>query len=127
LQAVQASWAPIGDLNTRLENERIALADAETDQANAEEKLKKAQDKDQNANADLLTLLQTAKKYISEKDAINACPVCDNGLEKETVVKSLAGKIDSMEVIKTLSESHCCGKSYRCYQGSTLPGNIGQA
>lgn len=105
LQAVQTTWTPIGDLKTRLENERAALADAETAQTSAEEKLKEAQEKDRNANTDLLTLLQSAKKYISEKEAINACPVCDNGIEKETIVKSLTGKIDSMEVIKTLSES----------------------
>lgn len=104
LQEVQMGWNSARELRTKLADDNQGYLDAEKARIQAEQKLREAQEKDQNANADLLILLQNAKNYISRKDAIANCPVCDNGMEKEAVVKSLAEKIDSMEVIKNLSE-----------------------
>jgi AAA domain len=103
LQTVISNWVPIKDLKLRYENDTLKLLEAEKAVDAAEKKLKEAQEKNENANADLLNLLQSAKKFISEKSQITTCPVCDQGIEKDKIVKSLAEKIDSMEVVKAIS------------------------
>jgi len=103
LEEVQKNWASISELKTKLENERKALSSANASQKDTEDKLKEAIKKDQNANEDLLNLLQSAKNYITGKDPITSCPVCNNVIEKTTIVNSLTEKINGMEAIKTLS------------------------
>ena len=69
------------------------------------EELQKLQEKNTTSNADLLTLLTQAKNFIAGQQAIDACPVCDNSIEKNTVVKSLGEKIASMSAIGAAAQS----------------------
>jgi hypothetical protein len=102
LQTVITNWNSIKELKLRFERDKQSLSDAEKAIVAVENKLKEALEKNENANTDLLTLLQSAKKYISEKDPAN-CPVCDKGIVKDEIVQSLTSKIDSMEVLKAIS------------------------
>src|SRR5690606_11671521 len=55
--------------------------------------------KNTTSNADLLKLLNQAKDFITGQPQIDNCPVCDNSIEKNTVVKILGEKIASMSAI----------------------------
>lgn len=61
--------------------------------------LQNLQEKNTASNADLVSLLNQAKDFISGQTQIDNCPVCDNSIEKNTVVKLLGDKIASMSAI----------------------------
>lgn len=102
LQTAITNWTSIKELKLRFEKDKHNLQEAEKVVQASNAKYKEAQEKNENANADLLNLLQSAKKYISEKDPVISCPVCDNGIAKDDIVKSLGEKIGSMEVFKAV-------------------------
>lgn len=104
LQDVLDSWATVNDIRLQLTKNEEAFTTATAALAEVDKKLREAMEKDSNANLDLLTLLQQAKKFISERDPITACPVCNSSIEKNAVVQSLTNKISTMEVIKKISE-----------------------
>lgn len=105
LQEIQKNWIAINELKTKLLKDNDTLDKVEAKQELAQAQLDEALEKDKNVSPDLLSLLQNAKKYIATKESLAICPVCNNGIEQESVVKSLTAKIDSMEIIKGLSES----------------------
>src|SRR5690606_14693281 len=45
------------------------------------------------------------KNFIAGQQTLDACPVCDNNIEKNTVVKSLGEKIASMSAIGTAAKA----------------------
>lgn len=54
------------------------------------------QQEDEANETTLLELLQEAEKYISGKEDINSCPVCSNDIGKDDVLKSIQGRIASL-------------------------------
>jgi energy-coupling factor transporter ATP-binding protein EcfA2 len=71
---------------------------------NAEAALKQLQSSNSKNNASLLSLLQVAKAYIAAQPIIDKCPVCTNGIKKETVVASLDKQIKSMDDLEKASK-----------------------
>lgn len=104
LHNVISHWSSLLDEKSRYEKALNELEAANKELEVAEAKLKEELDRTKNGNADLLTLLQSAKKYITTKDLLIACPICDNNIQKDAIVKSLSAKIDAMEDLKKISE-----------------------
>lgn len=102
LQDVSTKWSSIVDTNNRLIKDKTALQESIAARTEAERKMQEAQEGNEAASEELLNLLQSAKNFITAKDKINSCPVCDNSIEKEGVVSSLSSKIDSMNAFKAL-------------------------
>jgi len=102
LQDIADKWKSIVEANAKLKTDKSELQVAVAAKEAAEEKMKKAQEENEGANADLLSLLESAKKFIAGKTDINSCPVCDNSIERDGIVSSLTSKIDSMNVFKAL-------------------------
>lgn len=93
-------WNLIKETEVKHKNDATELEKAKTAKDTAEEKMRKAQEGNENANADLLTLLQSAQKLISGKEDIKNCPVCESTVEKDKLLKSLGSKIESMSSFK---------------------------
>jgi ABC-type Mn2+/Zn2+ transport system ATPase subunit/prefoldin subunit 5 len=92
-------WTAIQNKYNEIQQSIRALGVAHKVHNAALEALQKLQEKNTTSNSDLLTLLTQAKKFIAGQPTIDACPVCDNSIEKNTVVKSLEEKIASMSAI----------------------------
>jgi ABC-type transport system involved in cytochrome c biogenesis ATPase subunit len=92
-------WTAIQNKYGEIQQSIITVGIAQKAHNAALEALQKLQEKNTTINADLLTLLTQAKKFIAGQQTIDACPVCDNSVEKNTVVKSLDEKIASMSAI----------------------------
>lgn len=102
LQSVITKWNSIKEAETKYKSDTLDVEQAKIAQGDAETKMKAAQEGNENANPDLLALLQSAKKYIAEKDQTKNCPVCENNIERDKVIISLDSKIESMNSFKEL-------------------------
>lgn len=102
LQDVTGKWKSIVETNNKLSADNAALDLAIEAKEAAEQKMQEAQAGDENVNIDLLSLLQSAKKFISAKDKVESCPVCDNTVERDSLLGSLSEKIDSMKAFNDL-------------------------
>lgn len=92
-------WTAIQNKYSEIQQSIKAVGIAKKANNSALEALQKLQEKNTTSNADLLNLLTQAKNFIAGQPTVEACPVCDNSIEKNTVVKSLGEKIASMSAI----------------------------
>jgi DNA repair exonuclease SbcCD ATPase subunit len=98
-------WTAIQSKYSEIQQSIKVVGLAKKAHTTALEALQKLQEKDTTNNADLLNLLKQAKNFIGAQQTIDACPVCDNSIEKNTVVKSLGDKITSMSAIGTAAQA----------------------
>lgn len=100
LEGVLTKWSSIKEAETKYKTEKEELSKAIAAKDAAEMKMKAAQEENKNANADLLLLLQSAEKFISGKNDVSKCPVCENTVDKEKLLSELSSKITSMNSFK---------------------------
>lgn len=100
LEGVISKWNAIKETEAKHKTDSGELEKAHSVKDAAEKKMKEAQEGNENANADLLSLLQSAQKFISAKDEVKSCPVCENKVEKDKLLTSLGSKIESMNSFK---------------------------
>jgi len=100
LEGAITKWNFVKEVEAKHKNDVGEFDKAKSAKDAAEEKMKKAQEGNENANADLLSLLQSAQKFISGKDEVKNCPVCENKVVKDKLLKSLDSKIGSMNSFK---------------------------
>lgn len=98
-------WTAIQSKYSEIQQSIKVVGLAKKAHNSALEALQKLQEKNTTNNADLLNLLKQAKNFIAAQQTIDACPVCDNSIEKNTVVKSLGDKITSMSAIGTAAQA----------------------
>ncbi len=105
LNVLMDQWKAIGTkhgeivlLNESLKATLKAFHDAEKEVVKLQKESKK------NA-AILLELLQKARTYLTAQTEIKSCPVCENSIDREKVVKSLGEQIASMDVLKKAAEN----------------------
>lgn len=98
-------WTAIQTKYSEIQQSIKAVGTAKKAHSTALEALQKLQEKNTTSNSDLLKLLTQAKDFISGQTQIDSCPVCDNSIEKNTVVKSLDEKIASMSAIGTAAKA----------------------
>ncbi|WP_341838603.1 hypothetical protein WJU16_12320 [Chitinophaga pollutisoli] len=96
LEDATTKWNSIKETEVKHTNDVAEIGKARFAREAAEEKMKKAQEGNEDANTDLLSLLQSAQKFISGKDEVKNCPVCESTIEKENLLKSIGSKIESM-------------------------------
>ncbi len=96
--AFQDSETALKLLDNAISNQTIAkeyFVAAETTQAEAENKLA-------TQSSMLIKLLNEAKTYITEKTPINQCPVCEQNIVSEDLVKRLDVRISEMQELSYL-------------------------
>jgi len=98
-------WTAIQSKYSEIQQSIKVVGAAKKAHNTALEALQKLQEKNTTSNADLLKLLNQAKDFISGQPQIDNCPVCDNSIEKNTVVKSLGEKIASMSAIGSAAKA----------------------
>lgn len=99
VKILSQQWTDIQSKYKEIQQSITIVSTAKKAHTAALEALQKLQEKNTTSNADLLNLLTQAKNFIAGQPSIDACPVCDNSIEKNTVVKSLGDKIASMSAI----------------------------
>ena len=52
----------------------------------------------------LVSLLERAKSYIENQDALSECPVCSSDIEKDELVKNIGSRIDQMKDLKKIQD-----------------------
>lgn len=105
VQYLSQQWTAIQSKYNEIQQSITVVDDAEKAHNEALEALQKLQEKNTTNNADLLNLLSQAKDFISDQSQMDNCPVCENSIEKSTVVKSLGDKITSMSAIGTAAKA----------------------
>jgi hypothetical protein len=64
-----------------------------------------ALEKESKANASqLLRVLEEAKTYITGQPSISKCPVCENQIDKDSVIQSISGQIQSMSKLQKFTK-----------------------
>lgn len=105
LEGALAKWSSLKETEAKNKADDAELVKAKSARDEAERKMKAAQEGNENANADLLSLLQSAQKFIRGKEEVKSCPVCENTVEKEALLKSLDSKIGSMNSFKEIVQA----------------------
>jgi hypothetical protein len=105
LESAITKWNSIKEEEAKYKNNVAELDKAVNAKDAAEERMKRAQEGNENANADLLSLLQSAQKFISGKEEVKSCPVCENTVVKDSLLKSLGSKIESMNSFKEIVQA----------------------
>ncbi|RYE20484.1 MAG: hypothetical protein EOP51_17750, partial [Sphingobacteriales bacterium] len=104
LQQIIVKWKLVFQAQIEHKTHSVSLQECKIELEDVEKKLKQALEEHSNAGSDLLNVLQSAKNYLS-KENTTSCPVCDNLIEKDVIIHSLNEKINSMEQVKTISQS----------------------
>jgi energy-coupling factor transporter ATP-binding protein EcfA2 len=99
VKILSQQWTDIQSKYKEIQQSITIVSTAKKAHTAALEVLQKLQEKNTTSNADLLNLLNQAKNFIAGQPNIDACPVCENGIEKNVVIKSLGDKIASMSAI----------------------------
>lgn len=93
-------WQAIGNKQREINEHQAAVTESKKSLDGFVLILKNLEASNKKNTPALLVLLQEAKNYISAELIINKCPVCENGIVKETVVNSLDAQIKSMAVLQ---------------------------
>jgi len=93
-------WQAIGNKQREINEHQAAVTESKKSLDGFALILKNLEASNKKNTPALLVLLQEAKNYISAEPIINKCPVCENGIVKETVVNSLDVQIKSMAVLQ---------------------------
>lgn len=109
---LQANVAEVEKLIPAFQNVETALSSfdkALTDEkkaaqalTEAEAKLKEAESRQTQRNAELLSLLREAKDYINQKITLTQCPVCEQDIDSTKLLKRLGERIDEMPELDLL-------------------------
>ena len=102
LEGAIAKWNSIKETEVKYKTDISENGKAKSAKDAAEEEMKKAQEGNENADKDLLSLLESAQAFISPKSEVKNCPVCENAVEKDKLMKSLGSKIESMNSFKKI-------------------------
>ncbi len=101
LRLLQLCDEPLAALDKVLEEQK----EAEVELSTAEATLKEAEAKHAEQNANLVKLLQDAKKYIGQQEVLSSCPVCENKIDSAILITRLAERITQMQELASLMDS----------------------
>lgn len=111
LSTLEAAVTSIGAILTSLQTAETALnlldraladlATARTTLTRAEEEQKKVEAKQSRGNAALLGLLRDAKIYITARQDLSQCPVCENSIKSANLLTRLDARIGEMGELST--------------------------
>lgn len=96
VEDLSKQWTAIQTKYNEIQQSIKDVGIAEKEHNSAFKALQKLQDKSTTSYADLLNLLTQAKNFLASQPSVDACPVCYNYIEKNTVIKLLGEKIASM-------------------------------
>jgi energy-coupling factor transporter ATP-binding protein EcfA2 len=102
LEGVITKWNSTKESEAKYKTDIEENRKAKSAKDNVEEEMRKAQEGNENADKDLLSLLESAQSFISAKSEVKNCPVCENTVEKDKLMKSLGSKIESMNSFKKI-------------------------
>lgn len=94
-----------------LDSARKALKESQTSLIEAEDKLRAAESRQTQQNAELVRLLEEARAYIESRQTLTQCPVCEQQINAADLVRRLKDRIRDMQEIKVLIEKVSAAKS----------------
>ncbi len=92
-------------LRDRLKVAILAVADAETDLADARKKIAEGQTDAQGSEVTLVDMLNRVKTVIAEPYANDECPACQSPFDLETLRKEVQERIDSLRSAEQLGKT----------------------
>jgi len=96
-------WNTLQTTLVNITNEKAKYTIAVNNNKLAENSLKEYQLKNPNAEANLLSLLNETKTFLSSKTTVDKCPVCEKSNEKELLLISVNDRISKMQELNKLT------------------------
>ncbi len=125
---VLLNWSSLQTVVSNINAEKAKYGIAVNNFKEVEKKLKEYKLKNPNAESDLLLVLNETKKFLTAKEAIDKCPVCEKDNEKEHLLKNVDGRIAKMQELNKLTQAINSAKTesdrlYNRLQGQIEPFN----
>jgi len=105
LKGLSQQWREIGKKYNDILLSITSVNIARTNYKSAFGLLQKLQEQNTVNNADLLNLLEQAKKYIGKQSEIKNCPICSSNIEQNDIILSLDRQITSMSALGKAAKS----------------------
>ncbi len=105
LKGLSQQWREIGKKYNDILLSITSVNNARSNYKTAFGLLQSLQEQNTVNNADLLNLLEQAKKYIGKQSEINICPICSSNIEQNDIILSLNSQITSMSALGKAAKS----------------------
>ncbi len=121
---VLQNWSSLQTVVSNIKTEYARYGIAVNNFKETEKKLKEYQIKNPNAETDLLSVLNETKKFLTAKESIEKCPVCEKGNDKKQLLQNVDSRIAKMQELNKLTQALNAAKTERDRLYNRLQGQI---
>lgn len=122
--AVLQNWSSLQTIVSSIKTENEKYKIAQTNFSDTEKKLKEYQLNNINSESDLLSILNETKKFLTAKENIDKCPVCEKDNEKEQLLQNVDERILKMQELNKLIQAINTAKTEKNRLYNRLQGQI---
>jgi len=122
--SVLQSWSSLQTVVSSIKAEIAKYGIAKNNFSESEKQFKEYQLKNPNAESDLLSVLNEAKKFLIAKVEVDRCPVCEKDNEKQQLLQNVDGRIAKMQELNKLTQLINSAKTERDKLYNRLQGQI---